>query len=806
MKYHYFISVILFVLLATINNVNGQSTCLCSDLRDYCGNDVNTTTCTDLEAGSVYACVTLNKIPVLKHTCDAGCQPAKDTLTNAVCIPADKECKCVSVGDRCGSNIAPACSGLSQHSVYGCDAVDSYPSLKWSCPNGCTANTPAAGNDTCFRGPVNAEGLKKVKKIVLFMQENRAFDHYFGVLPGVRGYSDPQPFIMPGDSNNGSNVFYQPDLESPDTNDKGLKYALPYPITGPKAGCTGGGSNMWPQNHVAFNNGNMDLFVSKMGLHSSAMGYLDRSTLGYYYSLIEQFMVGDMYFQSVMGPTNPNRLIQWSGSIDTRGTTPNGPVTDNTIVPAFSWLTIPEVFEKAGISWSVYEEDTDNFGDNPLEYFEQYINAPSGSALHNKGVKGPSLFGRFFADAAAGTLPQISYIVAPTQLSEHPLNGPEAGQWLTQQIVSALTASPDWENTVLLINYDESGGFYDHVRPEMAPKGTIDEWTVNTNTAEPIGPGYRTPFMMVSPFTSGGNLYTETVDTVSTLLFVEEWAIANGVPADKIRHPLISQWRRNMMADLTHALDFETKANKFTPITPEVPRPSWDGTTWDATQKCMSQDGSPPSIPYGKQSMPSQMQGYKRVIGHNPGPGRTYIFEIGGASPVGALQVVPSNNMTMTTVGKVSVAKNVHNQYFIMSQSNNTIGYDLIANDGSCLSGAAINVPCSNISDTWLFIDQYNGKGHLIKNVKTNNYLGWFVGTGLKMVDAIDKHTLWTILSVTPTPTSADEGEITTGEITTGEITTGGITTNDQFDAATSLTLNKALIFALVSLISIFLF
>eukprot|EP01133_Synstelium_polycarpum_P007792 gene7792-9141_t len=358
--------------------------------------------------------------------------------SKAVCIPSNIACKCTAIGDRCGSNVAPACSGLSQHSVYGCDAIGSYPSLKWSCPNGCTTNTPAAaGNDTCFRGPPNTDGLKKVKHIVIFMQENRAFDHYYGLLPGVRGYSDPQPFIMKNQNN--TNVFQQPDSKSSDINDNGIKYSVPYHILGPHTDCTDGGSNSWSPNHKGWNNGLMDSWTS--GITPSSMGFLNRDELDYYYSLTELYTIGDMYFQSIMSSTNPNRLVLWTGTVDGLGQTQRGPSIDNAESPPFQWLTFPEQLEKASITWRVYQ-DSDNFDDNALEWFQQYQDAPSGNSLHDNGYKGQSL-DKFLNDSRDGTLPQVSYVIAPTQLSEHPLNGPAAGQWLSQEIINALTSSPE---------------------------------------------------------------------------------------------------------------------------------------------------------------------------------------------------------------------------------------------------------------------------------------------------------------------------------------------------------------------------
>eukprot|EP01133_Synstelium_polycarpum_P011943 gene11943-13918_t len=729
----------------------------------------------DLKAGSLYACVTrldptnLGKqgAPILKRACKNGCQPGANNKLDATCIPDNTACKCTAVGDRCGSHIVAdgSCSELKPHSIYGCDAVGSYPSLKWDCPNGC--ETPkVGGNDTCFRGPSNTEGLKKVKKIVIFMQENRAFDHYFASLPGVRGFQDPNPKIL--NNRNGSNVFYQPDSSSTDKIN-GYNYTLPFRLTGPKAGCFAGGTNGWTGNHRGYRGGAMDNWCS--GISSNSMSYLTRPEMSYYYGLSDQFTFGDMYFQSMMASTNPNRLFLWSGMVDARGVHyPRGPGLDNNVSPPFQWLTTPEQYEKAGISWRVFQ-DSDNFDDNALEWFEQYIKAPAGNSLRDNGLATWGLDG-FFFQARNGLLPQVSYVIAPAQLSEHPRHGPEAGEWLSQEIISALTSSPDWESTVLIINYDESGGFFDHVTPPVAPYGTKDEWISNEEDGiDFIGPGQRVPLMLVSPFSKGGDVYTETSDHSSTIMFIEQWALANGY--GDISCPHISSYRRNFMNDLTHAFDFDHPVNSFAPIHPIMPMPSknFDGK-WDPTDRCEALPDPYTPIPWGNQSMPIQEAGYKRVLGNNPGPGRTYVFELNNNTDVqGAIQI--KNNAVQ--FGLSAIAKNVHSQYFTMPQSTVTIGVNIVANDGNCLTGAAVIAPCSNTTDTWVLIDQFNGKGHVIKNTNTNKYVAYIPNTGFTTIDTIDSTSQWTVYAVTPTPVSADEGDVTTGR------------PDPEFDAASTL-------------------
>jgi phospholipase C len=155
------------------------------------------------------------------------------------------------------------------------------------------------------------------------------------------------------------------------------------------------------------------------------------------------------------------------------------------------WKTIYEFYEDAGVSWQVYQ-DTDNFDDNPLAWFEQYQNAPEGSALAQKAMTFIGL-DAFYEAAANGTLPQISFIVGPMELSEHPPYMPKDGAWLQQQVVNAVVKSPKYNSTVLMISYDgespdartwksvadrriETGGWGDHVTPFHSPEGTPGDW------------------------------------------------------------------------------------------------------------------------------------------------------------------------------------------------------------------------------------------------------------------------------------------------------------------------------------------
>jgi phospholipase C len=116
------------------------------------------------------------------------------------------------------------------------------------------------------------------------------------------------------------------------------------------------------------------------------------------------------------------------------------------------WKTVYEFYEEAGVSWQLYQ-DTNNFDDNPLAWFQQYQKANKNSPLAQKGMSFVGL-DAFYAAAANGTLPEVSFIVGPTELSEHPPYQPKDGGWLQKQVVDAVIKSPKYSSTLLMISFD----------------------------------------------------------------------------------------------------------------------------------------------------------------------------------------------------------------------------------------------------------------------------------------------------------------------------------------------------------------
>ncbi|MFG2937638.1 phosphocholine-specific phospholipase C [Streptomyces sp. NPDC048282] len=424
--------------------------------------------------------------------------------------------------------------------------------------------------------------IEDVEHIVVLMQENRSFDHYFGTLRGVRGFGDPRSVTQ-----NNKSVWNQSNGTKdilpfhPDADDLGLAFLQDLP-------------HGWSDTHTAVNNGKYDKWVPAKG--STTMAYLNRDDIPFHYALADAFTICDAYHCSFMGSTDPNRYYMWTGYTGNDGQG-GGPVLGNDEA-GYSWTTYPERLEKAGVSWKIYQDVGDgldaaggwgwiqdayrgNYGDNSLLYFKQYQNAEAGDPLYDKArtgtdaTKGEGFFDRLKADVKAGKLPQISWVVAPEAFTEHPNWPANYGAWYVSQVLDALTADPEvWAKTAVFITYDENDGFFDHLIPPFPPasaaqgKSTVDPSPDlfkgdASHAAGAYGLGQRVPMLVVSPWSKGGYVCSETLDHTSIIRFMEA--------RFGVHEPNISPWRRAVSGDLTGAFDFSRKDTK------PVALPSTDG-------------------------------------------------------------------------------------------------------------------------------------------------------------------------------------------------------------------------------------
>jgi phospholipase C len=480
--------------------------------------------------------------------------------------------------------------------------------------------------------------LRDIKRVMIVMQENRSFDHYFGSLRGVRGFGDRSTITLPG----GYSVFQQPVsvqgvppviTQFPWRLSEGHRKQYPgydRPSSGER-GAQGyaGTSHSWDDQHGAWAGGLMNGWVeAKLGL--TTLGYLDRHDIPFHYALADQYTVGDAYHCSVLSATGPNRTYLWSGTIDAQQKFSGYTAYDggDELGKFLLWETYGETLEKARVSWKLYQ-CIDNYGDNGLQYFKSFAQydptqggkPKPGNPLYDRGIatvpepvtgisaNADNLINAIRRDVHAGTLPQVSWVVSNQAFSEHPDGAPNDGAYLVSGILDALHSDPElFNSTLVIINYDENDGQFDHVPPPVPAPDTRDEWYDallgsgsdlivfggDTN-AVPVGLGFRVPLILVSPWTRGGWVTSEVADHTSIIQFLEKWTEALGKPAIC---PNISKWRRQVCGDLTRAFDFSSPVFGL----PKLPR--MDKVIGDPP-------GDAYSPPVLSNSMPSQEPGVR---------------------------------------------------------------------------------------------------------------------------------------------------------------------------------------------------
>ena len=479
----------------------------------------------------------------------------------------------------------------------------------------------ACGGETARKAATVAPAgsdIGAVEHVIFLMNENRSFDHYFGSYKGVRGFDDPVARAQ--------GVFAQ------SWPGGAANHLLPFHLdtANTDAECTFDLSHEWSAQHTCWNGGQMDQFVAT---HTSpqwegpqngvlTMGYYTRSDLEFWYSLADAFTIADGYHCSVMGPTHPNRLHALSGTLDPEGRE-GGPVIITNQSPSAigsaSWRSMPEELEAKGVSWKVYNPSGVAYqpssplsiviSDNILLYFKRHVQDPS-SLLYKKAFR-PIFPGDFARDVANDTLPQVSWIIPPLGYDEHPPAPPAAGMWFAHQVISALVSNPKtWSKTVLFIMYDENDGFFDHVKPPVAPARTPGEFLTADplpapakGVTGPLGLGFRVPLLVVSPFSRGGYVCSDTFDHTSQLRFLET---RFGVQA-----PNITAWRRSVTGDLTSTLHVGTPDASI-PRLPATPGRSDARLKRECTPSQLIEYDMTNPAPYPvptNQSMPSQEPG-----------------------------------------------------------------------------------------------------------------------------------------------------------------------------------------------------
>jgi phospholipase C len=441
------------------------------------------------------------------------------------------------------------------------------------------ALSPAIARAQAINARSKTGTIRDVEHVVILMQENRSFDHYFGTMNGVRGFGDRFPIPVPG----GRTVWAQSYTKAQPP------VIAPFPLNTKQTFAhmrVEGTPHSWSDAQYAWDQGRMTNWPDHK--HPHAMGYFEEADIPFQWALANTFTLCDAYHCSFTGGTNTNRLFLWTGTNDGAGTR-GGPSISNShdslpkpgeVLPPYLWTTYCERLEAAGVSWKIYEDMADNFGDNPLVGFKSFRDSlakaeGSNPALAAKGLSTQHL-DVLRADVMAGRLPQVSWVVSPEADSEHPgPSSPAQGADYIARVLDCLTANPDvWARTVLLINFDENDGFFDHVPPPAPPAKDASGKMLGASTVDtageyhlahaeteknaerddlmghPYGLGPRVPLYVVSPFARGGWVNSEVCDHTSVIRFLEK--------RFDVMEPNISPWRRAVCGDLTSCFDFKT--------------------------------------------------------------------------------------------------------------------------------------------------------------------------------------------------------------------------------------------------------
>ncbi|AIJ49266.1 phospholipase C [Comamonas testosteroni TK102] len=462
-----------------------------------------------------------------------------------------------------------------------------------------------------------------VQHVVILMQENRSFDQYFGTLKGVRGFGDRMTIPVP----NGRKVWQQERANG--------TVITPYHLDGTanNAQRVSGTPHSWLDSQQAWDNGRMSRWpVAKT---DTSMGYFKEQELPYQFALANAFTICDAYHCAMHTGTDANRSFHMTG---TNGAMPqnvafvnnewdaiNGVTSDATT--GYTWKTYAERLQEAGVSWISYQNMPDEWGDNMLGAFQSFRranlasgfpvssggapNAPytnTGQALPYhaydaasddaanplyKGVANTlpgnqpeEYLDAFKRDIREGKLPQVSWVNAPSIYCEHPgPSSPVQGAWFLQEVLDALTANPEvWSKTVLLVNFDENDGYFDHMPSPLAPSQNADKSYAGKTTlpeadlqaeyfthgapagsrSQPApdgrvyGPGPRVPLYVISPWSRGGWVNSQVFDHTSVLRFLEA--------RFGVKEPNISSFRRAVCGDLLSSFNFKTPNNETLPV------------------------------------------------------------------------------------------------------------------------------------------------------------------------------------------------------------------------------------------------
>lgn len=449
----------------------------------------------------------------------------------------------------------------------------------------------------------SSTSLGGIKHVILLVQGGRSFDHYYGTMAGVRGFHDPNVKVT-----NGKSVYFQKIDNS--------THLLPFHINKNQAFLENDQCSVGPHNfdnrsasYIAWNDGDIDSWVIANGPYS--WSYFKREDIPIHFDIADGWTIADMYSEPVIDQSclYPNLNLVNGAS---EGTTP------------FS-----DILKEFRDGWQL------SSGSNAK--FLSIHTSNTSARINESGYAGLDLF---FARTEEGGLAPLTLIEAPGTFSELPPGTPVGGAIFQSQIINAVANSPIYNETLLLISYDTTGGYGDHVEPTIASDGSEENncpilSVKKENASLPIVsstiPGFRVPLIAISPYTRGGRVFTEPSDVNSQILFLERWA--KEAYNLTIYSESVNPWRRKYMSDLTNIFDFQRR-DLTIPILTDVFQDT-AGNKSSAfqpnTKMCRDKISNfvEPEVPYNRQTEYNALyfeQGYKQLRG-NLTEGRYLVIE-----------------------------------------------------------------------------------------------------------------------------------------------------------------------------------
>ena len=376
----------------------------------------------------------------------------------------------------------------------------------------CTGASPAASSSTAAGSM--AQGIGKIRHVVVIMQENRSFDSYFGTFPGADGIpmSNGVPAVCVPDPETGG-------CDRPYHDTADLNHGGPHGAASATADINGGKMDGFvaQAEHATKGCKNPDNPACTTGRTSDVMGYHTGQEIPNYWTYAKDFVLQDHMFEPNASWSLPAHLFlvsEWSAHCTQHGNpascrnalqNPGSPPKKNKAAvapPIYAWTDLTYLLHQNHVSWAYYvmkgtEPDCEDDAAmtcaavkqnartpgiwNPLPYFDTV------KADHQEGnIQDLSAF---YRAAQAGTLPAVSWIAPSGKVSEHPPSLVSAGQTYVTGLINAIMKGPDWSSTAIFLTWDDWGGFYDQARPPVVDQN---------------GYGLRVPGIVISPYARHG--------------------------------------------------------------------------------------------------------------------------------------------------------------------------------------------------------------------------------------------------------------------------------------------------------------